>query len=34
MAIGTVSAMLEKYNDLFVIWIDAHADMHTPYTTP
>lgn len=33
MAIGTVSAMLEKYDDLFVIWIDAHADINTSETT-
>lgn len=25
--------MLEKYNDLFVIWIDAHADINTSETS-
>lgn len=29
MAIATISAMLQKYNDLFVVWIDAHADINT-----
>lgn len=27
MSIATISAMLEKYPDLFVIWIDAHPDI-------
>lgn len=35
-AIGTVSAFLSANPDKHVgiIWIDAHADLHTPYTTP
>lgn len=33
---GTISGirMAKPKNKLGVIWIDAHADMHTPYTTP
>lgn len=35
-AIGTISALCHTYPDkrIGVIWIDAHADLHTPYTTP
>ena len=35
-AIGTVSGIKLAYPDkrIGVIWIDAHADMHSPYTTP
>lgn len=35
-AIGTISGIRMAYPDkkLGVIWIDAHADMHSPYTTP
>ncbi|MDO4697983.1 MAG: arginase [Pasteurellaceae bacterium] len=35
-AIGTISALCHAYPDkrIGVIWIDAHADLHTPYTTP
>lgn len=33
MAIGTISAMLEKYPDLFVVWIDAHTDINTSETS-
>ena len=35
-AIGTVSGIKKAYPNkrLGVIWIDAHADLHTPYTTP
>lgn len=29
IAIGTVSAVLEKYPDAGVLWIDAHADINT-----
>lgn len=29
IAIGTISAMLDKYPDLFVIWVDAHCDINT-----
>lgn len=33
---GTIAGikMAKPKNKLGVIWIDAHADMHTPYTTP
>jgi arginase len=33
---GTIAGikMARPKNRLGVIWIDAHADMHTPYTTP
>ncbi len=33
---GTIAGVKAAYPDkrLGVIWIDAHADMHTPYTTP
>ncbi len=35
-ASGTVAGVKTHFADkrLGVIWIDAHADMHTPYTTP
>lgn len=35
-AAGTIAGirMAKPKNRLGVIWIDAHADMHTPYTTP
>ncbi|KAE9541997.1 arginase [Ursidibacter maritimus] len=35
-AIGTLSAFCNAYpkKRIGVIWIDAHADLHTPYTTP
>lgn len=33
---GTIAGIKMAYPDsnIGVIWIDAHADMHTPYTTP
>lgn len=33
---GTIAGIKKKYPNkkLGVIWIDAHADLHTPYTTP
>src|ERR1700748_2692404 len=33
---GTIAGikMAKPKNRLGIIWIDAHADMHTPYTTP
>lgn len=34
MAIGTLNAMSERYPDLAVIYIDAHADINTVETTP
>lgn len=35
-AMGTISGIKKAYPDktLGVIWIDAHADIHSPYTTP
>jgi arginase len=35
-ALGTISGIRMAYpaKRLGVIWIDAHADMHSPYTTP
>ncbi|MFT5725216.1 MAG: arginase, partial [Bacteroidia bacterium] len=35
-ALGTIAALKDFNSDkrLGVIWIDAHADLHTPYTTP
>lgn len=35
-ALGSIAAVKDMYPDkrLGVIWIDAHADLHTPYTTP
>ncbi|MTI20475.1 arginase [Fulvivirga sp. RKSG066] len=35
-AAGTICGIKKAYPDkrLGVIWIDAHADLHTPYTTP
>ncbi len=35
-AAGTIKGIKQQYPDkrLGVIWIDAHADLHTPYTTP
>ncbi len=35
-ASGTIAGIkiAKSHNKLGVIWIDAHADLHTPYTTP
>ncbi|MEQ9062554.1 MAG: arginase [Vicingaceae bacterium] len=35
-AIATIAAIRSKYpkKKLGVIWVDAHADLHSPYTTP
>jgi arginase len=35
-ALGTISGIRMAYPDkkVGVIWIDAHADLHSPYTTP
>ena len=35
-ALGTMSGIKASYPDkqLGVIWIDAHADLHSPYTSP
>ncbi|MFC4777384.1 arginase [Paenibacillus sp. GCM10023252] len=34
IAIGTLAGLAQHYNQLGVIWIDAHSDMNTPETTP
>ncbi|MDW0110035.1 arginase [Sporosarcina aquimarina] len=34
MAIGTLAGLSEKYDNLGVIWYDAHADMNTEETSP
>jgi arginase len=36
IATGTIAGMKKAYPDkrLGVVWIDAHADIHSPYTTP
>ena len=35
-AAGTIASIKRNHSDkkLGVIWIDAHADLHSPYTTP
>ncbi len=35
-ALGTISGIKKAYPDkqLGVVWIDAHADIHSPYTSP
>ena len=33
IAMGSVAAMAQKYPDMAVLWIDAHADINTPKTT-
>ncbi len=34
IAIGSIAAMLERPGKLGIIWIDAHGDFNTPFTTP
>ncbi|PWN49459.1 putative arginase [Violaceomyces palustris] len=34
LALGTVSGSLRAHPDAALIWIDAHADINTPLTTP
>lgn len=36
IAAGTIAGIKSAYPDknIGVVWIDAHADIHTPYTTP
>lgn len=34
IAIGTLAGLATKYNNLGVIWYDAHADMNTDKTSP
>lgn len=34
IAIGTIAGLVTRYNNLGVIWYDAHADLNTHHTTP
>jgi len=34
LAIGSIAASSTAYEDLCVIWVDAHADINTPKTSP
>jgi len=34
LAIGTIAASASCWDDLCVIWVDAHADINTPKTSP
>lgn len=34
IAIGTVAGVMKHYNNLGIIWFDAHGDVNTPETTP
>lgn len=34
ISLGTVSAAAEACNRVGVLWVDAHADYNTPFTTP
>lgn len=34
IASGSISALKKTYNDLKVVWIDAHADINTPSSSP
>lgn len=34
LAMGTVSGTFKQYPEACLIWIDAHADINTPLTTP
>lgn len=34
IAIGTVAGILKSRPESSVIWVDAHADINTPYTSP
>lgn len=34
IASGSISALKKSYNNLKVIWIDAHADINTPLSSP
>ena len=33
IAMGSISAMAQKYPEMAVLWVDAHADINTPKTT-
>ncbi|GAO50607.1 Ureohydrolase [Saitoella complicata NRRL Y-17804] len=34
LAIGTVSGVMAAYPDACLVWVDAHADINTPHSTP
>jgi len=34
IASASISAVLERYPNAGIIWVDAHADANTPYTSP
>lgn len=34
IAMGTVAGLLDAWGDIGVLWIDAHADINTPETSP
>ncbi|KAE8737153.1 hypothetical protein FOCC_FOCC017388 [Frankliniella occidentalis] len=34
VTIGTVDATVNAHEDVAVIWVDAHADLNTPATSP
>jgi arginase len=34
IAMGTVAGLLDAWNDVGVLWIDAHGDINTPETSP
>lgn len=33
-AFASISALSNKYSDLKILWVDAHADLNTPETSP
>lgn len=33
LAMGSIAAVAKRFPDLCVIWVDAHADVNTPYTS-
>ena len=34
IASGSIAGVLRKHPDLRVVWLDAHADLNTPATSP
>jgi len=33
-AMGSISALLERWQELSIVWVDAHGDINTPATSP
>jgi len=33
-ALGSIGALLEKWKDLTIVWVDAHGDINTPASSP